>query len=124
MKRKHVIAGMLYGLLLCFFLSTPHQALADPPQDLVLSYDVKSQTLTATITHSSTFTGIHYVKMATLKKNNELVSKNEYKSQPGKTSFIYTYPIPAAENDLLEVTAACNIQGSKTATLKVEIKKN
>jgi len=28
--------------------------------------------------------------------------------------------VPAKPNDLLEVTAACNVQGQKTATLKVE----
>jgi len=123
-KRKYMIAGLLVALLLGVFAALPQQVLADPPQDLVLSYNVGTQTLAATITHPSTFTGLHYAKLVTIKKNNELISKNEYKSQTGKTSFTYTYQVPAVENDLLEVTAACNIQGSKTTTLKVEAQKN
>jgi desulfoferrodoxin (superoxide reductase-like protein) len=124
MKSKYIVAGVLYILLLTVCLFAPQQAMAHPPEDLVLSYDVPGQTLTVTITHPSTFTGLHYIKQVTVKKNNEPSVKNDYKSQVGKTSVTYTYPIPAADNDVLEVTATCNIQGSKTATLKVEPKKN
>lgn len=124
MKSKHIVAGTLYGLVLTACLLTPHQALANPPEALVLSYDMPGQTLSVTITHPSAFTGLHYINQVAVKKNNEPIGKNEYKSQAGKTSFTYTYPIPAMENDVLDVTASCNIQGSKTATLKVEPKKN
>ncbi len=124
MKSKHIIAGIISILLLTVCLSAPRPVLGNPPQELVLSYDIQSQTLTATITHPSTFTGLHYINQVIVKKNNELISKNEYKSQTGKTSFSYTYPVAAAENDLLEVTASCNVQGSKTVILKVETKKN
>jgi len=52
-------------------------------------------------------------------QNNVLVEKNDYKSQTDKKGFVYTYKIPAVPNDIFEVTANCNIQGEKTATLKV-----
>ncbi|HPE07298.1 MAG TPA: hypothetical protein P5347_05800 [Smithellaceae bacterium] len=39
--------------------------------------------------------------------------------EASKITFVYTYKVPAAANDVLEVTAACNLQGKKTATLKV-----
>jgi hypothetical protein len=123
-KRKPFIAGALYALMLGLCLLSPGRVMADPPKDLVLSYDAASQTLSATIAHSSTFTGLHYIKQVIVKKNHELISKNDYTSQTGKTSFTYTYSVPAAANDLLEVTAVCNIQGSKTATLKVETRQN
>jgi hypothetical protein len=53
-----------------------------------------------------------------------LAEKNDYRSQASKTTFVYTYKVPAAVNDILEVTATCNIQGKKTATLKVAQEKN
>jgi len=113
--------GILTIAVCCF---ASGKALADPPQDIALSYDPGTQTLTVNITHKSTFTGFHYVKQVEIRKSNQPVSRNEYKSQTGKTTFSYSYNVPANENDLLEVTAACNIQGQKTATLKVESKKN
>ena len=98
----------------------PRQAAADPPQDLSLRYDMKTQTLSASITHKSTFTGFHYIKQIQIKRNDEPFEIQKYESQPGKTAFVYTYKVPAKPNDLLEATAACNVQCQKTATLKVE----
>ena len=104
-------------LAACLFL--PQYAYADPPQDVVLSYNMQSQTLTVTVTHPSSFTGFHYIKQVKITKNNELAEKNDYGSQASKTTFVYTYKVPAAANDILEVTATCNIHGKKTVTLKV-----
>ncbi|MDD4357246.1 MAG: hypothetical protein PHN98_08340 [Smithellaceae bacterium] len=119
---KKCLLGLLY-VCVCFLLGvgliTPQYVTADPPQNLTLTYNLQTQTLTVTITHPSTFTGFHYINQVKINKNNVLVEKNDYKSQTGKKSFVYTYNIPAAPNDILEVTANCNIQGSKTATLKV-----
>lgn len=109
-------------LVVCLLL--PQRADADPPRDIALNYNIKTQTLTVTITHPSFFTGLHYVKQVKIKKNNEIAEKKDYTAQSGKTSFTYTYPVPAAVNDILEVTATCNIQGEKTVTLKVSEEKN
>ncbi len=124
MKSNFVICTMIGILMIAVCCFASGKALADTPQDVALSYDPGTQTLTVNITHKSTFTGLHYVKQVEIRKNNQPVSRNEYKSQTGKTTFSYSYNVPANENDLLEVTAACNIQGQKTATLKVESKKN
>jgi hypothetical protein len=110
--------------LLSACLLLPQYAYADPPQDIALNYNAQAQTLTVTITHPSSFTGLHYVKQVQITKNHELAAKNDYTSQPGKKTFAYTYSIPAAANDILEVTAACSIQGKKTATLKIGEEKN
>jgi len=119
---KKYLSGLLivcvWTLAIC--ISLPQYACADPPEDGLLSYNLQAQTLTVTITHKSSFTGMHYIKQVKINKNNELAQKNDYTSQPGKTSFVYTYKIPAVANDALEVTASCNIRGMKTATLKVE----
>jgi desulfoferrodoxin (superoxide reductase-like protein) len=119
--KKHLsgLMSVCVCLLLAVCLVTPHYAAADPPQDVMLTYNSQTQTLKVTVTHPSTFTGLHYINQIKINKNNILVEKNDYKSQPDKNSFAYTYKIPAQPNDTLEVTASCNIQGSKTATLKV-----
>lgn len=115
-------------MLICIWLMAtclllPQYAHADAPQDMALSYNIQTQTLTVTVTHKSAFTGFHYIKQVEIKKNSQPAEKNDYESQPGKTTFAYTYKIPAAVNDVLEVTASCNIQGKKTATLKVDAEK-
>ena len=118
---KKYLSGLVPAcvcLLLAACLISPQYAAADPPGDLTLTYNLQTQTLTVTITHPSTFTGLHYINQVKINKNNVLVAKNDYKSQPGKKSFVYTYKIPAVPDDILEVIANCNIQGSKTATLK------
>ena len=119
--RKHLLCAALIPFwLLAIVLFMPQQTFADPPQDVVLNYQIKTQTLTVTIKHPSTFTGFHYIKQIKIKKNNELAEKKSYSSQPGKTAFEYTYSVPAAANDMLEVTVFCNIQGHKTVTLTVQ----
>lgn len=122
---KKVIATLL---VLCCCLAAdglfkPGAALADSPEALALNYDLQTQILTVTITHKSTFTGLHYIKQVSIGRNGEPVEKKEYSSQTGKATFVYTYKVPAAAGDVLEVTAVCNISGKKTATLPVGAEK-
>ena len=125
MKKNFMGFVFICSCLLAGWLLLPQHAYADPPENVALNYNIKTQTLTVTITHKSSFTGFHYVKQVEIKKNNEHAGKNDYyTSQPGKVSFVYTYNVPAAVNDILEVTASCNIQGKKTATLKIEQQKD
>lgn len=119
MKNFRSIAPVILSLCFAVCLFLPAVALADPPQEVALAYAMDTQTLTVSVTHKSTFTSVHYVKQIVVKKNGVVVSTNDYKSQPDKKTFDYTFQIPAAENDLFEVSVTCNIQGSKTATLKV-----
>ena len=118
--KKHLLIFLLIFLWMAAAWLPAEPAFADPPQDLSLSYDLKTQTLSASITHKSTFTGFHYIKQVQIKKNQEPLETADYDSQAGKATFVYTYKVPAKPNDLLEATAACNVQGQKTATLKVE----
>ncbi|KAF0154734.1 MAG: hypothetical protein FD159_2481 [Syntrophaceae bacterium] len=124
---KKIFMGFVFicSCLLSVCLLLPQHAYADPPKDIVLNYNIKTQILTVAITHKSSFTGFHYVKQVEIKKSNEPAGKNDYyTSQPGKVNFVYTYNVPAAVNDILEVTASCNIQGKKTVTLKIEQEKD
>lgn len=106
------------GLLTAVY-SLPPASFADPPRNIELKYDRQAQTLMVKITHPSTFASLHYIQHILIKRNNDPVDNWDYTSQPGKTSFSYTYKIRAAENDLLEVTATCNLQGRKSAMTTV-----
>lgn len=96
----------------------PSSASAHAP-DLQLSYDAGSKNLTVTITHSSPMPSKHYIKLVGVKKNGASVVSQEYSSQPADSPFIYTYTIPAAEGDILQVTGVCSFFGSKTVEVKV-----
>jgi desulfoferrodoxin (superoxide reductase-like protein) len=120
MKKRFYSSLFFCFLLSAVYLWLPQHVYADPPQDVALNYNLQTQTLTVTITHKSSFTGFHYIKQVEIKKNNELVSKNDYTSQTSETTFAYTYNVQAAENSILEVTAMCSIRGKKTATLTVK----
>ncbi len=122
MKRTKDISTFIFGavlVFLMFYCVYPPLTYADPPQDVKLSYDSNSQTLTVTITHKSSFTGFHYVKSVEIKKNGIGVSTNTYDSQPDPATFVYNYKVSAAKGDKLEVTATCSLAGNKTVTLDI-----
>lgn len=41
---------------------------ADPPQNIMLIYNLQTRTLTITITHPSFFTGLHYINQIKINK--------------------------------------------------------
>ncbi len=111
-----LFTSVVLAALLCFTTG----ASAHAPQDIQLSYDSASMTLTVTITHNTIAPTMHYVKQVEIKKNGTLVSSNLYESQADKTSFTYTYSFPAAKGDVIEVTGTCNFFGSSTAKLDID----
>jgi desulfoferrodoxin (superoxide reductase-like protein) len=115
-----VVAGVL-GFVAVFSLIAlyPMAAYAHPPKELKIVYTMTSQKLEVTVTHDSSFTGYHYINKIEIKKNGESVGVHNYKSQPTKSEFTYTYDVPAAQGDVLEVTAECKISGSKTVKATV-----
>ena len=122
MKRIHVISACILSVLLfvlIIFYLYPQVSYADTPQDVKLEYDSSAQTLAVTITHKSLFPGFHHIKTVEIKKNSSIINSNNYDTQPGKSPFTYSYKVPAAEGDKLEVTATCSLFGSKTETITV-----
>ena len=122
MKKAVRITTFIFGALLVFSMSIcvhPQIALADPPQDVKLAYDLNSQTLTVTITHNSSFPGFHYIKSVEIKKNGIAVSANTYDKQPDHATFAYTYKVAADKGDTLEATVNCSLSGNKSATLDI-----
>ncbi len=120
MRRKNLFSPILCFAALFFgfvALSCPAPAQADPPQEVTLSHDAATQTLSVTVTHKTLFSGLHYVKQIEIKKNGKTVGSYDFKSQLDKKTFTQSWPIDAKAGDTLEVTARCNLQGSKTATM-------
>jgi desulfoferrodoxin (superoxide reductase-like protein) len=121
MKRTSVVSTLvlsvlLFGLMIfCFSLRVSY---ANAPQDVKLEYNALTQNLAVTITHNSSSSGFHYIKYVEIKKNSVVFNTVEYDSQPAGT-FTYNYKVPAMAGDKLEVTATCNLFGSKTATITV-----
>lgn len=102
----------------CIF-SFPWTAMAHPPKTISAEYDPATQNLTIRIDHGSFAPAMHYINKVEIKKNGETVLSKSYKGQPDKNPFDYIYNIPAREGDVFDVTATCNLYGSKTASIKV-----
>jgi hypothetical protein len=122
-RRKMLKSNRLCAVAACFLMAAvlsvlfPAIGAAHAPKEVVLSYDQAKHTLEVRITHSSMGPTFHYIKKVELKKNGQTVSVNEYKSQPDQATFSYVYPVEVGHADVLEVTATCNIFGSKTEKL-------
>jgi len=82
-----------------------------------------SQTLSVTISHSVSNPQKHYIKEITITKNGKALETYEYKSQPGPSSFTYTYNVKAKEGDTLKVKAKCNILDPRQESLLSVIKR-
>ncbi len=113
-RSKYLQAVLFIFFFLCFI---PQPSYATAPKSVDLVYDAKTQTLSVTISHFTLAAGSHYIESVEIKKNGAAISKTNYDAQPTKELFTYTYKIPAAKGDIFEVTAACNLWGSKTSTL-------
>jgi len=114
--RKYIVLFLTLAFSTVFAM----QALAHPPQDMVLSYDLDTSSLDVTITHNSPASSAHYINQIDVFVNDELVLTQEYTSQPSTTTWTYTYDIEAEVGDVIEVTAYCNIQGQISRSITVE----
>lgn len=112
-----VAACILMTALLLTLLPAP--GAANPPKEVVLTYDQAKQTLEVRITHGVSDPAKHFIANVEIRKAGKTISKTEYRSQPEPTTFVYSYPLDAAPGDVIEVKAACSVFGSKTEKLTV-----
>ena len=115
MRSSLAVLMLLSGLLM---FAAP--ASAHAPKAVVLSYDAAAQTLQVAITHSTFFTSSHYIILVDIKKNGKTVGSFPYTSQPDKNQFSYSYPVQAANGDILEAAVTCNLFGSTASALTVQ----
>lgn len=120
MKIKYLLSAFVTGFLFTILLLTPAAVYAHAPKEVTLSYNKESQALTVRITHKTPSAGSHYIDKVEIKKNGTVISTNQYKSQPDKETFEYSYKIQASGGDRIEVKASCNFFGSKTVNLTIQ----
>jgi hypothetical protein len=123
MRRAALFYQSVYFALSIALLSCcmyPAISYADPPQYMYLEYDTFFERLSVTITHASAAPEKHYIKTVVIKKNGNILSANDYDSQPDSQIFTYIYQAPAEDGDVLEVTALCSTSGSKTDIFYVQ----
>jgi hypothetical protein len=96
------------------------QAIAHPPTDMSLDYDIYTDSLIVTITHETPAPDLHYINKIDIKKNDVLLVTQDYNNQPTNDIFSYTFNPDASIGDIIIVTAYCNIQGSITRTITIE----
>lgn len=113
MKKTAAVRILVILVSALFALIQPISALAHSPQGVEVGYDYKAQTLTVKITHNSNNPDRHFVKEVEVKKNGQVVQRGVYTKQAGDV-FSYTYKVAATGADTFEITAFCNIHGSKT----------
>ena len=112
--------AVFFVLFIFFFLCVSVQlSYATAPKSVDLAYDMSTQTLSVTINHPTLSVSAHHIESVEIKKNGTSVSINKYGTQPTDSIFTYTYKIPAAKGDIIEVTATCNMWGHKTSKLTV-----
>jgi len=114
-KMSWLIAILIFGASFCSI-----NAVAHPPQDMILEYDIDTGILDVEITHNTPSQTLHYINKIEIYKNDDLEISEEYDSQPSTDVFVKNFDIIADIGDEIKVIAFCNIQGSIQRTIIVE----
>jgi hypothetical protein len=104
--------ALLLVLLVSAALVFVMPATAHAPTDMDIFYDPVTSKLSVTITHPVDDPATHYISKVQVKHNNHVISDPDYKSQPTKDTFTYTYDRQASPPDVFWVLATCSRGGS------------
>jgi hypothetical protein len=85
--------------------------MANPPSDVAVNIDRAANQIAVTITHPVADPATHYIRNVKVNINGRVVIDNDYKSQPTKDVFTYTYPVPVNAGDTVRVTTTCVLGG-------------
>jgi desulfoferrodoxin (superoxide reductase-like protein) len=111
--------GSLYLLALAAICLLAVPATAHAPTDMTIAFDPNTAKISVAITHPVPDPAAHYIKTVRVKLNDRVISDPDYKSQPTKDTFTYTYDVNAHPGDTIRVTAICSIAGSLEKTYEV-----
>ncbi len=111
------IPVVLTLLVAGLFLVVP--AMAHAPQDIDVVYDPASEKLMVTITHIVDDPTTHYLNKVQVKHNGRVISDPDYKSQPEKDTFTYTYDLRASPPDIFWVYTTCVRGGSRDVKYEI-----
>lgn len=102
--RRGMPAMLILTVTICFLILP---VTAHAPSDISIAYNPDMHRLSVTITHPVDDPKTHYIRGVHVKLNGNVISDPDYKSQPGKKSFTYTYDIAANPEDTVWVIATC-----------------
>ena len=97
-------AILVLAVTLCLLI-TP--VMAHAPSNISIAYNPDMHKLSVTVTHPVDDPKTHYISRVHVKLNGNVISDPDYKSQPGKNSFTYTYDVAANPEDTVWVIATC-----------------
>ena len=89
-------------------------ATASVPSDITITYNPDLHRLFVTVTHPTENPETHYIRGVRVKINGAVISDPDYRSQPGRNSFTYTYDVRANPGDSVWLVATC-VQGQSLA---------
>ena len=115
MRKTLPLIAVLFLTVTLLFPTVSH---ADAPSFVEPTYDLATKTLSVKIRHGSLVDSLHYIKYVEIKVNGSLPLTNKYDKQPGN-EYTYTYNVAASPGDVIEVTAKCNLWGSRTVGLTI-----
>jgi hypothetical protein len=92
---------------------------AHTPASVSLDYNFQTQVLTVDVSHGVTDTGSHFIIQIVVEKNSMEFTTRSYTSQSSTTGMTDTFNVPAADGDVLRVTASCNFVGDAVNSLTV-----
>jgi hypothetical protein len=94
-------------------------ALANPPSNVMVTYDPGVGDLIVTVVHPVDDPTTHYVKQVTVMQGDTVLADTSYTSQPDKSSFKYRYNLPQLKESSgeIRVNAQCSQFGSRSGTL-------
>jgi hypothetical protein len=107
-KKGLILLGVLFTLL---FVSQTMVAEAHTPGPMTLEYDMETDILTVTVTHSTSDVNSHYIYEIVVEKNSVQVDIETYTNQSSASQVGATFTIAAVEGDVLRVTAKCSVSG-------------
>ncbi len=119
MRRKHIFTIVVVSALIALFALNTGTVYGHSPSAMNLSYDLAEQELTIGITHQVENPDTHYVDKIEVRVNDELVTTEDYSSQPLATGTSVILEITAEIGDVIKVNASCNQGGSLEQSLTV-----
>ena len=114
-KRIVYLMGVLFTVSLLISIGNVN---AHNPSNMILEYNSNTNTLSVTITHTSSNFNSHYINEVIGTKNGGQIINESYTSQPSNT-MVYEYSVNAINGDVIQVTATCTQAGIITRSITV-----
>ena len=112
---------IIFCILSAIILFSASIAYAHPPQDIILTYDPATKTLTALIKHNVSNPETHYIKKVDIGLNNKEVATLKFTHQDNNLTQTAVYTLKDARpGDSLSVEAYCSISGKLKKEIKVK----